>query len=85
MLSLGKSESEYNVLAEFRKIESIEPVCYFEKSEEPQIRGKFFKEDLKVLTLLGNHHFNNDNNKIPNVIYQKIRLLKILLQPSFYN
>lgn len=72
MLNLGKNEGEYNVLAEFKKIKSIEPVCYFGKSEDPQIRGKFSKEGLKVLTLPGNHHFDNDFNRIAEAVIESV-------------
>ena len=72
MLNFGNGKNKYNVVAEFKKIKSIESVCFFGTDEDSQIIGKFSKEGLKVLTLPGNHHFDNDFNRIADAVLKSI-------------
>lgn len=59
MLSLSNRE-KYNVLAEVKKIKSLNPVCLFGNDESEELRSHFVAAGVKVQTLPGNHHFNED-------------------------
>ena len=59
MLSLSNHE-KYNVLAEVKKIKSLNPVCLFGNEESEELRSHFVAAGVKVETLPGNHHFNDD-------------------------
>ena len=54
-----KSTEKYDVLNEINKIKELNPVCFFGNEESESIRKKFETAGAKVITLVGDHHFNN--------------------------
>lgn len=58
MMSI-KSTEKYSVVSEINKIKALNPVCFFGSEESQIVRGKFEATGVKVITLEGNHHFNN--------------------------
>jgi type IV secretory pathway VirJ component len=59
MLQLGTNE-KFNVIEEIIKIKAMNPVCIFGVEEEGSLRNHFSNAGAKVVTLPGNHHYNND-------------------------
>lgn len=59
MLSINKRD-KYNVLAEVKMIKSLNPVCLFGNEESAELRSHFIATGVKVETLPGNHHYNDD-------------------------
>ncbi len=54
------NNGKYDVLKELRLITSLNPVCIFGDEEDEEVRGHFSATGIKVETLPGNHHYNND-------------------------
>jgi type IV secretory pathway VirJ component len=67
MLSLNNNE-KYNVISELKKIKSIQPVCVFGNEEESEVRNHFSAAGLKVETLPGSHHYDNDYNALAAIV-----------------
>lgn len=63
MLNLNSTE-KYNVMNEISKIKNLNPVCYFGDGESETVRKKFEASGAKVITLVGNHHFDNNFSAI---------------------
>lgn len=60
MLDLGDADEQYNVIAEFKKINQEHPICFFGVEEAADVRNKFLAKGIKVQTLPGSHHYNED-------------------------
>jgi type IV secretory pathway VirJ component len=69
MLSL-KSKEKYDVVNELKKIYSLKPVCIFGLEEDAAIRNRFSETGLRIETLPGNHHYNNDLSRAAAIIYK---------------
>ena len=72
MLSLGSSDDKYDVIAEIKKIKSLKPLCVFGTEEDADIKDKFVRNGIKVATILGNHHFNDDYTAISSVLLKEL-------------
>ncbi len=68
MLSFSKKE-KYNVLNELRKIKTYHPVCIFGDKEDADLKIHFQQTAVRVETLPGNHHYNDDYNALAAIIY----------------
>ena len=68
MLSWGSSKDKYDVIEEILKIKSSNPVCIFGEEEESVVRNHFSEAGIKIKTLPGTHHYNNDFNAAANII-----------------
>ncbi len=73
MLSLEISSDKYNVLSEIRSIKKIRPICVFGQEEDEVIRNHFAETEAKVFLLPGNHHYNDDFNRIAELIYSNTK------------
>lgn len=60
MLSLGTAQGKYDVVAEYRKLRALQPVCLFGSQESTATRRSFSGAGIKMITLPGNHHYNNN-------------------------
>ncbi len=60
MLSLGNSTGKYDVVAEMKKLKTLQPVCIFGSQESAAVRKKFAEAGMKIITLPGNHHYNEN-------------------------
>ena len=67
MLDFSHKE-EYNVVGELKKILSLNPVCIFGNEEDSEIRRHFSITGVKIETLPGSHHFDDDYNGLATVI-----------------
>ena len=59
-----KTSEKYNVLEEIKKIKALNPVCIFGEEEDSSLRNHFSETGAKIITLPGNHHYNNDYTAI---------------------
>jgi type IV secretory pathway VirJ component len=69
MLSL-KSKEKYNVLNELKKISSCKPVCIFGNEENIEMRNHFSDTGIRIETIPGNHHYDNDHNRAASIVYK---------------
>ena len=60
MLDLGTSNDKFKVTDEIRKIIQLHPVCIFGIEESAAIRAQFSKAGAKIITVPGNHHYNDN-------------------------
>jgi type IV secretory pathway VirJ component len=67
MLSL-KNNERYDVLNELKKIISLNPVCVFGSEEDIELRNHFSAIGIRIETLPGNHHYENDHNAVALII-----------------
>ena len=67
MLNLNSTE-KYSVIKEVSKIKNSKLVCFFGDEESETVRKKFEASGVKVITLTGDHHFNNNFNSIVNTV-----------------
>jgi type IV secretory pathway VirJ component len=67
MLDFSHKE-EYDVVSELKKILSLNPVCIFGNEEDIELRKQFSKIGVKIETLPGSHHYDDDYNALATVI-----------------
>ncbi|WAC14672.1 AcvB/VirJ family lysyl-phosphatidylglycerol hydrolase [Dyadobacter pollutisoli] len=60
MLHLSGDQGDYDVVAEMNKVKTVRPVCIFGGDEDSAARKKLQKDGIKVVTLPGGHHYNNN-------------------------
>jgi type IV secretory pathway VirJ component len=65
-----KNNEKYNVLDELKKIKSLNPVCIFGNEEDIELRNHFSATGIRVITLPGNHHYENDYNAVAETIHK---------------
>lgn len=73
MLNLGGNHP-YNVVAEYKKISKIPAVCFFGAAEDLETIKQFRMAGIKVQTIPGNHHFNDNFQEIVNAIVKETYL-----------
>lgn len=71
MLNL-KFSGKYDVFAELKKIKFIKPLCIFGTLEDAVITKGFRDAGNHVITLKGNHYYNNDQVLLANTIINDI-------------
>ncbi len=67
MLSISTNE-KYNVVKEMEAITSLNPVCIFGDGESDNLQEHFALKGIKIETLPGGHHYNNDYAAIVSII-----------------
>ena len=67
-----KSTEKYDVLNEVTKIKQLNPVCFFGTQESDIVRRRFETAGAKVITLVGDHHFNNNFSAIVSGVLKNI-------------
>jgi type IV secretory pathway VirJ component len=63
-----ENKEKYDVLGELKKITSLHPVCIFGTEEDSESRKHFILPGVKLETLPGSHHYDNDYNAITDVV-----------------
>lgn len=71
-----KTTEKYNVINEMSKIKNLNPICFFGNKESEIISNKFEKAGIKVITLAGNHHFDNAYDVIVNNVIKIYNTIK---------
>lgn len=69
MLSLGGKSEKYDVLTETSRLNSLHPVCIFGDEEGTRTRDAYKLKNIKVFTLGGDHHYNENFKGITDVIF----------------
>jgi type IV secretory pathway VirJ component len=69
MLSL-KTREKYNVINELSKLKSQHTVCIFGNEENSEMRNHFTEAGIRIETLPGNHHYDNDYYRAASVIFK---------------
>lgn len=69
MISI-KTNEKYNVLSEVGKIKSLNPVCIFGKEESIELRNHFSATGVRIETLPGSHHYDNNYKAVAALIYK---------------
>ncbi|MEJ2901464.1 AcvB/VirJ family lysyl-phosphatidylglycerol hydrolase [Pedobacter panaciterrae] len=72
MLSIGSSNDKYDVIAEMKKIKSLKPLCVFGTEEDADVKDKFVRNGIKVTSIPGTHHFNDDYSAISSVLLKEL-------------
>ncbi len=67
MLSF-KTNDKYDVLNEMKLITSLNPVCVFGNGEDEELKNHFSVKGVKVETLPGSHHYDNDYKAVAALI-----------------
>jgi len=60
MLNFGSSKDSYKVTDQIRKIKLLNPVCIFGLEESTKTRAHFSETGVKIITLPGDHHYNDN-------------------------
>lgn len=68
MLGLGTASDNYKVIEEIRKIRLLQPVCIFGKEESAKTREHFGEAGIKIITVPGDHHYNDNPSAAATVI-----------------
>jgi len=71
MLNIGPKKGHYDVVAEIKKIKEVKPLCIFGKEEDNDKKALFAKNGLRVISIPGNHHYNENYIGIANLIKQQ--------------
>ncbi|MCB0850557.1 MAG: virulence factor, partial [Bacteroidetes bacterium] len=71
MLNFGSSSDTYDVIAQLKKMANLKPVCIFGDEEEESTKLNFIRAGAEIVVLPGSHHYNNDFEKLSNVLYKK--------------
>lgn len=71
MLNINTKE-KYDVLAELKKIKTLNPICILGKKEEPNLIKHFSIPGIKVEMLSGDHHFNKDYNALAAIVLKDL-------------
>lgn len=71
-----KTTEKYNVLDEISIIKNLNPVCFFGEKENETVRKNFKSSGAKVITLAGNHHYNNSFVSIVDTILKIYNSIK---------
>jgi len=68
MLDLGTSDANYKVTDEIKRIRQLHPVCIFGIEESAATRVHFSEAGAKIITVPGNHHYNDNPSAAANAI-----------------
>lgn len=73
MLNLGNLNEPYNVPHEIAKIKQLHPVCIFGIKENAKTRTQFAETVARIITLPGDHHYNDDPAVAADAIIKEIK------------
>jgi type IV secretory pathway VirJ component len=63
-----QTTNKYDVLKEMQKISSVKPTCIFGSEEDKDISEHFADAGMRVKSIPGSHHYNNDYKAVASVI-----------------
>lgn len=72
MLGIGNSADVRNVPNEIRKVKQFKPVCIFGEEEPSKLHSPFEEAGAKIITIPGNHHYNNNPTAAAEAILKEI-------------
>lgn len=72
MLSLNPGKGKYDVLSEMKRANQVNRVCIFGTEESASLKRSFSSAGIKIVTLGGNHHFNDNYCALAGAITQHL-------------
>ncbi len=72
MIGFGRKADSYRVPQEIGKIRQFQPVCIFGDEEDAKLRIPFSQAGGKIITIPGNHHYNNKPASAAEVIFREV-------------
>ena len=72
MLGIGSTEDDHNVQEEIRKLKQIMTVCIFGEEEPVALHTLFKDAGAKIITIPGNHHYNNNPSAAAGAILKEV-------------
>jgi type IV secretory pathway VirJ component len=55
-----------------KMIKSLKPLCVFGTEEDADVKDKFVRNGIKVTSIPGTHHFNDDYSAISSVLLKEL-------------
>jgi type IV secretory pathway VirJ component len=71
-----RTKDKYDVVMEMKQIKAMNPVCIFGSDEDEDTQKSFTADEIRISILPGTHHYNNDFNKITEVILKDFQKTK---------
>jgi type IV secretory pathway VirJ component len=68
-----RTKDKYDVVREMKQIKAMNPVCIFGDDEDDDIKKSFSTNEIRIETLPGNHHYNNDYSSITAIILKDFK------------
>ncbi len=63
---------KYDVIAELKKIKSLNPLCVFGNEEDTDDIKPFSQSGVKMKILPGSHHYNDDYQAVSGIIIKDL-------------
>jgi len=73
LLSFGSSDDKYSVVDEAKLIKNMRPVFIFGLAEDSVHRSHFVQQGIRIITLPGNHHYNENTNAMAETILKDFK------------
>lgn len=68
-----RTKDKYDVVKEMKQIKAMNPVCIFGADEDEDLQKTFSTNGIRIETLPGNHHYNNDYNAITTIVLKDFK------------
>jgi type IV secretory pathway VirJ component len=72
MLGIGAKRESYNVPNQINKIRPFSTTCIFGEEEDKSLPALFKEAGAQIITIPGNHHYNNNPARAAEAIVQKV-------------
>jgi type IV secretory pathway VirJ component len=73
MLNFGTADDQLRVIDEIRKLRQFHPVCIFGVSEDTKLRERFGTAGAVIITVPGNHHYNDNPSAAADAMVNEIK------------
>jgi type IV secretory pathway VirJ component len=72
MLGFGAKRESYNVPSQINKMRQLSTTCIFGEEEDKSLPEHFKEAGAQVITIPGNHHYNNNPARAGEIIVQQV-------------
>ncbi|MGE5428481.1 MAG: AcvB/VirJ family lysyl-phosphatidylglycerol hydrolase [Methylococcaceae bacterium] len=72
MLGFGAKRESYNVPSQINKMRQFKTTCIFGDQEDKDLPSRFKEAGAQIITIPGNHHYNNNPARAGEVIVQQV-------------
>jgi type IV secretory pathway VirJ component len=72
MLGFGAKRESYNVPSQINKMRPLSTTCIFGEEEDKSLPEHFKEAGAQVITIPGNHHYNNNPARAGEIIVQQV-------------
>lgn len=73
MLGMGANKEKYNVPLQIKKVHHFNITCIFGEQEDKTLPPRFKEAGAQIITIPGNHHYNNDPAAAAEAIYKEVK------------